>query len=244
MAAIICENLGLLYPVYGTSSRSLKRRFIEVATGGRISDAGSTLEIRALSGISFSLKDGDRLGLVGHNGSGKSSLLRVLAGIYKPQEGSLDVSGSVTSILDVGLGMDPEATGYENIYLRGLLYGLPKEQCDELVPEIEEFTELGDFLNMPVKTYSSGMMLRLAFGLSTSMRPEILIIDEVIGAGDASFIEKANRRIEHFINKSSILVLTSHNPSVIEKFCSKVIWLEHGRIKWVGPPHELSKIYQ
>jgi ABC-type polysaccharide/polyol phosphate transport system ATPase subunit len=220
----------------------LKRSLISVATGGRISNQGNTLEVEALCNISFELRTGDRLGLVGHNGSGKSTLLRVLAGIYKPQFGSLVVNGKVTSILDVALGMDPEATGYENIYLRGLLSGLSSSEIRAMVPDIEEFTELGNFLRMPVKTYSSGMTLRLAFGLSTALAPEILLIDEVIGTGDASFMEKAHNRIQHFINKSSILVLTSHNPKVIEQFCNKSIWLEHGQVKWSGSIEEFKSV--
>jgi len=244
MSYIKCENISLVYPVYGASSRSLKRSLISVATGGRISNQGNTLEVEALSNISFELRTGDRLGLVGHNGSGKSTLLRVLAGIYKPQAGKLDINGKVTSILDVALGMDPEATGYENIYLRGLLSGLNSDEIKSLTPDIEDFTELGNFLRMPIKTYSSGMMLRLAFGLSTAIAPEILLIDEVIGTGDASFIEKAHKRILGFINKSSILVLTSHNPQVIKQFCNRAIWLEHGHTKWAGSIDEFRTVFQ
>lgn len=239
MSYIKCENVSLIYPIYGASTRSLKRNLISVATGGRISNQGSTLEVQALSDISFELRKGDRLGLVGHNGSGKSTLLRVLAGIYKPQGGRLTVHGKITSILDVALGMDPEATGYENIYLRGLLSGLSNTEIKALTPDIEAFTELGNFLRMPLKTYSSGMTLRLAFGLSTAISPEILLIDEVIGTGDAAFMEKAQKRILHYINKSSILVLTSHNPSVIHQFCNKAIKLEHGTITWSGDPDKL-----
>jgi len=241
MSYIKLDNVSLVYPVYGASSRSLKRSLISVATGGRISNHGNTLEVRALSNISFELLTGDRLGLVGHNGSGKSTLLRVLAGIYRPQIGRLIVRGKITSILDVALGMDPEATGYENIYLRGLLTGLSDSEIRAMVPDIEEFTELGNFLRMPVKTYSSGMTLRLAFGLSTAVTPEILLIDEVIGTGDAAFMEKAHSRIQQFIDRSSILVLTSHNRQVIEQFCNKAICLEHGRIKWSGNVSELNE---
>jgi len=242
MSCIKCENVSLLYPVYGASSRSLKRSLIAVATGGRISNQGSTVEVQALSNINFELKTGDRLGLVGHNGSGKSTLLRVLAGIYKPQFGRLVVNGRVTSILDVALGMDPDATGYENIYLRGLLTGLSSAEIDSITPDIEDFTELGNFLRMPIKTYSSGMLLRLAFGLSTAISPEILLIDEVIGTGDSSFMDKAHDRIQKFIDQSSILVLTSHNRKVIEQFCNIVIWLEHGNIKWTGSVTEFQNL--
>lgn len=242
MAFVRCEQISLVYPIFGASSRSLKRSLLSVATGGRISNQGNTISVQALTDISFELRTGDRLGLIGHNGSGKSTLLRVLAGIYKPQSGKLGVHGKITSILDVALGMDPEATGYENIYLRGLLSGLKASEIRALTPDIEDFTELGDFLRMPVKTYSSGMMLRLAFGLSTAITPEILLIDEVIGTGDASFMEKAHNRIQQLINKSSILVLTSHNPRVVEQFCNRVIWLEHGKIKWAGSATDIPQL--
>jgi lipopolysaccharide transport system ATP-binding protein len=186
--------------------------------------------IQALADLSFEFSRGERIGLVGHNGSGKTTLLRVLTGIYEPVRGDLGVTGRVSSLLDLSLGMDHEATGYENIVLRGVLMGLSPSAIQSKVDEIAEFSELGDYLSMPIRTYSSGMLLRLAFAVSTSVAPEILLLDEWLSVGDAGFKEKTERRLLEMIESSAIVVLASHDLSLIRRFCSRMLRLDHGRI--------------
>jgi ABC-type polysaccharide/polyol phosphate transport system ATPase subunit len=243
MSEIILNNVTLNYPIYGTNTRSFKQALVNIATGGCLTKDNNKIEVRALDKISFQLNKGDKLGLIGHNGAGKSSLLRILAGIYEPQEGKLQVKGKVSSILDLSIGMQLESNGYENIRVRGIIMGFSKEEIKSTTKDIEEFTELGDFMSIPIKTYSSGMLMRLAFGMSTSFTPDILLIDEVIGAGDANFINKAKKRMEDFIEKSNILLLSSHSSDIIEQFCNKVLWLEHGKIKEFGEAREVIKNY-
>lgn len=243
MAKIILDSVGLTYPVYGASSRSLKKSLISVTTGGMLGSSDKHVLIEALRNISFSLSSGDRLGLVGHNGAGKSSLLRILAKIYEPSVGDVTIDGDVSALFDIALGMDLESTGYENIIIRGLLLGLSEEEMKRLTPEIEVFTEMGDFLSMPIKTYSSGMKVRLAFGIVTAVSPSILLMDEVIGAGDARFMEKARERLEAFIHRADILVIASHDNDMIQKFCNKALWLEHGIVRALGPTEEVLAQY-
>ncbi|MBX9704780.1 MAG: ABC transporter ATP-binding protein [Gammaproteobacteria bacterium] len=244
MAELIAKNLCLDYPIFGTSSRSLKKTFLKITTGGTLSTDSSTVVVRAVKNITFHLQHGDRLALVGHNGAGKSTLLRVLAGIYTPTSGELAVSGSVGSLLDISLGMQAEATGYENIYIRGLILGLKKPEIEAIIPSIEEFTDMGDFLHMPVKTYSAGMRVRLAFAISTAINTEILLIDESIGAGDASFKDKAKKRIVDFIDRAHIMVLASHDDDFVKEFCNKALWLEHGEAKSYGDTKTVLEEYQ
>lgn len=231
MTYINMEGCSLHLPVYGAGNRSLKQMMMSAATGGRIA-AGSRhiTVITALSKISLQIKAGDRVGLVGHNGAGKTSLLRMLGGVYEPTEGAMQVEGSITSLIDVTLGMDHEATGYDNILLRGLILGMSRRQIRELTPEIEAFSELGEYLSMPVRTYSSGMVLRLAFSIITSVTPDILLMDEWLSVGDADFVKKAEERMQQMVSKASILVMASHNPAIIEKLCNMKVQLEHGSI--------------
>lgn len=189
---------------------------------------------RALEGIDVTFKSGDRVALIGKNGSGKSTLLRVLSGIYQPTSGSIEVNGSITSLLDIGVGLNPDATGYENIVLMGILHGKTKREMRAKFGEIEEFTELKDFLKIPVRTYSSGMRLRLAFGIATCMESDILIIDEVIGVGDQSFIEKAQNRMKDLVHKSQILILASHSTQILQQFCNKTMILDQGKCTYFG----------
>lgn len=228
---IAAHNLSVEFPIFENSHRSLKKAVINISTGGKI---GKSINrhpvITALDEINFTFEEGSRIGLLGHNGSGKTTLLRVLAGIYAPVKGSLVVRGRIASLLDVSMGLDPDATGFENIYLRGILDGLRPARIRSKVDEIAEFTELGDFLNLPVRTYSSGMMLRLAFAISTSVEADILIMDEWLSVGDQSFSAKASQRLEQLIGRSSILVLTSHDQSLIDRICNRKIILEHGKI--------------
>ena len=240
-ASIIAENLTVDFTVYNSPHRSLKKNLLKIATGGRISsEAGGGITIRALDGVSFSLTSGDRLGVMGHNGSGKSTLLRVLAGVYEPSGGRLEVQGKIASLLDISIGMDPEASGIENIYLRGLLLGLGKEEIRQKVEEIVDFSGLGDFIDLPIRTYSSGMAMRLAFSIATCVEADILLMDEWLSVGDADFVKKAEDRLKSLVNKTPILVMASHSPEVLKEVCTRVIRLEGGRIALEDLSRDLS----
>ena len=186
--------------------------------------------VTALNQLNFSFGDGDRIGLVGHNGSGKTTLLRVLSGIYSPTRGSLKLKGRVASLLDVSSGVDPDATGFENIYLRGIMNGFKPSRIKDKIDEIADFTELGEYLNLPVRTYSSGMMLRLTFAISTSIEADILIMDEWLSVGDADFQSKAAERLKRLVDNASILIIASHSHELIQNVCNRLISLEHGHI--------------
>lgn len=247
MASLELRDVVVSFPIYDQSSRSLKKRLISATTGGRIESAsgsGRIKVVRALDGVSLSIQHGDRVGLVGHNGAGKTTLLRVLAGIYEPTMGSAAIEGHAAPLFDVALGMDPESTGYENITLRGLFLGLTRRQIEARVDEIAEFTELGDFLKLPIRTYSAGMRMRLAFAVSTSIDPDILLLDEGIGAGDRAFLEKAERRLEEFTGKAAIIVLASHSDELIRQMCTTAVLMEHGRVLRVGPTEEILDAYR
>lgn len=199
---------------------------------------------RALNNISFSLQEGDRVGILGRNGAGKSTLLRVLAKIYQPNLGKITVRGKISSLFDVNLGMNPEATGYENIINLAVMRGISKKVAQAMIPDIEQFTELGDFLKKPTKTYSAGMQIKLAFGVATAYAPEIMLIDEIIGVGDMYFMEKATQRVESMIERSQILVLTSHSNDIIKRFCNKIIVLDKGEILFQGSVEDGIRYYQ
>jgi lipopolysaccharide transport system ATP-binding protein len=223
------KKVSVSFPVYDNAHRSLKKAVLNLTTGGRIAeDIKHHRVVKALDGINFDLKEGSRLGLLGHNGSGKTTLLRVLSGVYAPTSGKLITQGRIATLLDVSMGLDPDATGFENIYLRGVLEGLKPKDIKKKIDDIADFSELGDFLNFPVRTYSSGMMLRLAFAISTSIDAEILIMDEWLSVGDESFNHKATNRLNELIKKASILVIASHDKDLICKVCNRVIYLEHG----------------
>ena len=225
------KGVSVSFPVYDNAHRSLKKAILNLTTGGRIAeDIKRYRVVKALDGINFDLKEGSRLGLIGHNGSGKTTLLRVLSEVYAPTSGKLITQGRIATLLDVSLGLDPDATGFENIYLRGVLEGLKPNDIKNKIDDIADFSELGDFLNFPVRTYSSGMMLRLAFAISTSVDAEILIMDEWLSVGDTSFNVKATKRLNALVKKSSILVIASHNEDLINKICNRLIRLEHGNI--------------
>lgn len=244
MNLVQAQRVTLDYPIVGIGSRSLKNQILGAATGGLIASGDRIPVVKALRDVSFSLKEGDRLGLVGHNGAGKSTLLKVLAGIYQPTSGTVSITGKVVSTLNLSLGMEPEATGIENIIIRGLLLGMQKSEVQKKLDEIAEFTELGDYLNMPVRIYSSGMATRLAFATVTAMESDILLMDEVIGAGDAAFMSKAEDRLNEFMNRSKILVLASHSESVIRTFCNKALLLEHGQLLGTGSTDEIFELYR
>lgn len=199
--------------------------------------------VRAIDDLSLELRAGDRLGLIGHNGAGKSTLLRVMAGIYPPTGGSIQVEGKSVPLLDIALGMDDQSTGRQNIRLRGLLLGMSDAEIRRKTDDIAEFTELGDYLDLPLRTYSSGMRVRLAFAVSTAVDADILLLDEVLGVGDASFQEKAARRLQELHDRSEIVVLAIHSSETIRKTCNKVLWMERGRVRMFGPVHEVVDAY-
>lgn len=230
-AFINSRGVTVEFPIYENSHRSLKKKVLNLTTGGKIgSDAGKHPVVRALDQITFTFEHGERVGLTGHNGSGKTTLLRVLSGVYAPVHGSIDVRGKIASLLDVSMGLDPDATGFENIYLRGIMDGLKPSVIRDKIDDIADFTELDEYLNLPVRTYSSGMMLRLAFAISTSVEADILIMDEWLSVGDAQFSAKAADRLEKLVSKAGILVIASHDPKLIERVCTRRIHLEHGKI--------------
>lgn len=244
MAHIQLNNLSLEFPIYGTGKRVLKKELVRIATGGALkNDDHRIVTVKALNHVSLDIPNGMRLGLIGHNGAGKSTLLRVISGIYEPTGGNLTVEGHVTPLLNMMIGFDESSTGYEVIQIRGLLQGLSKKEIEERVQEIADFSELGDYLEMPIRTYSDGMRMRLAFGILASCTPEILILDEIFGAGDATFLAKAKRRMEQMIHSSSIVVFTSHNMDLIRDICSHILWLEAGHTRFFGNVEEGIKLY-
>ncbi|MDK4724018.1 ABC transporter ATP-binding protein [Rhizobium sp. CNPSo 3968] len=244
MTSISLQNVTVDFPIYNARGRSLKNRVMNIATGGSINSEGhGAVVVRGLDTINLELRQHDRIGLIGHNGSGKTTLLRVLTGVYVPTSGKIEIEGKCTSLINISLGIDPEATGRQNIFLRGALLGFRKEEMRSRLEEIEEFSELGGFLDMPVRTYSSGMQLRLAFSISTILQPEILIMDEWLATGDEGFKVKANKRLNELVEKTQILVIASHARELLEKNCNRVIWLEHGKVRIDGEPIEVLDAY-
>jgi ABC-2 type transport system ATP-binding protein len=245
MAHIELNSVSIEFPIYNIDARSLKKRLISFSTGGAIlKDAHQAVVVKALDNVNIKIEHNDSVGLIGCNGAGKSTLLRLLAGIYEPTHGTLKVDGKISSILDMSLGLNPEATGYENIIMRGILLGFTKKQIKAKLEEIADFTELGDYLSAPVRTYSTGMMVRLAFGVVTSIEPEILLLDEIVGAGDANFIQKARQRLSNLIKASNIVVLSSHSLDIIEQLCNKVLIMHKGQIKFFGECKEGIERYK
>jgi lipopolysaccharide transport system ATP-binding protein len=244
MALIEFSDVAVDFPIYNASGRSLKKRLISVATGGQLgSDPLGRVVVRALEGLTFTLRDGDRVGLLGHNGAGKSTLLRLLSGVYIPSHGTAHINGDIGSLIDISLGIDPEATGRENIYLRGALLGMGKAELKDKMEEIITFSELGDFIDMPLRTYSTGMHLRLAFAVSTTVRPEILLMDEWLSVGDQGFKHKAEERMRELVQATNILVIASHSRELVLETCNRAIWLEHGKIRMDGSAEEVTAAY-
>lgn len=245
MARIRLNRVSVQFPIYNASTRSLKKSLMHRTTGGRIGrDAGHGIYIEALNDVTLTFEHGDRVGLVGANGAGKTTLLRLLAGIYEPTLGTIHREGWVAPLFDIALGIDPEATGYDNILIRGAFLGLRRQDVRARMDEIAAFTELGDYLAMPVRTYSSGMQLRLAFAVSTCVQPEIALMDEWIGVGDATFVEKAERRLTELVGGAGILVLASHNASLLERTCTKGVLLDQGMVKAVGAIGDVLREYE
>lgn len=242
MARIQLDQVSVDLPVYSAGSRSLKAKLLpssRVAAGPR-----HQILVHALRDITCEFQAGDHVALVGRNGAGKSTLLTVLAGIYEPAYGRVRIEGRIAALLDISLGMEEDATGQENIMVRGRLLGMSRDETLERMPEIIEFAALGDHIDLPLRTYSSGMRLRLAFAISTCVAPDILLLDEVIGVGDAQFAKRASERMSQLIQRTQILVVASHNTTLLSELCNKAIWLEGGRIRQIGPAAEIMTAYQ
>src|ERR1700742_3608992 len=242
-ALIDVANLSVLFPLSHGSSRSLKKMVVAAASGRLAKDQQQRVVVRALSDINLRLCSGERLGLVGSNGAGKTTLLRVLAGIYEPVLGRLLVKGSLNALLDPNLGMNMDLTGRENILLRGLYNGLPRSALPRLEEDVAEFAELSDFIDLPVRIYSAGMVVRLGFALATAIKPQILLMDEWILAGDAASMERARVRLETMVRNADILVLSTHQNSIISEWCTRVLWLDQGHVRADGPAIEVLEQY-
>ncbi len=242
-AEIDVRGVSLDFPLYHGNARSLKRTVFSSMSGRMQNDQRHRVVVRALRDINLTLRSGDRLGLIGTNGAGKTTLLRILAGIYEPPSGKCSVRGSLNALLDPNLGMNGELTGRENIMLRGLYNGLSRAAILRLEEDVRDFAELGDFIDLPVRIYSSGMVVRLGFGLATAIRPQVLLMDEWFLAGDAAFMNKARRRLEDLVRGAEILVLSSHAPEVVLDWCTRVIWMDQGRIREDGPAAEVLDRY-
>jgi ABC-2 type transport system ATP-binding protein len=242
VVSIDVHHASVDFPIFDAKARSLKKSVLGRAGGHITSDKVPVVE--ALRDIDLSLRQGDRVGLVGHNGAGKSTLLRLLAGIYEPTRGHTRIRGRVAPVFDLAVGMDPEISGYENILIRGLFLGMNRRTMERRVDEIAEFSELGDYLSMPLRTYSTGMRVRLALGVVTSIDPEILILDEGIGAVDAAFLEKARDRLRDLVSRSGMLVFASHSDEFLVELCDTAIWMDGGVVKEQGPLRDVVSHYK
>lgn len=225
----------LSYPIYSIRAHSLRNTLANLAVGGRLlKDGQDIIHVKALDGISLTLEEGDRMGIIGHNGAGKTTLLKVIAGIYEPDRGLVDVVGNISSMIDIGLGLDNSLTGRENILTMGRMRGFTTRHTLAKIPGIIEFSELGQYIDLPIKTYSAGMAARLVFAVATSLEPDVLLLDEWIGAGDAGFHEKAKSRMDGILEKSRVLVLATHNTGLVQAVCNKLIVLDGGRQVFFG----------
>jgi ABC-type polysaccharide/polyol phosphate transport system ATPase subunit len=245
MAGLLLEDVTVDFPVYD-SRRSFRTDLLTNATGGLIRREGSRnnrVEIRALQNVSLKLGHGDRLGIIGHNGAGKSTLLRVLAGVYVPNSGRVAIEGRISPLFNTSPGLDMDDTGYENILTCGLLLGMSPPEIVRKAPDIADFSELGDYINLPVRTYSAGMLTRLGFAIATAIEPEILLLDEGLSAGDARFAERAQRRVDELVKRSSIVVLASHSEPLIRAMCNRALLLEGGRVVLESDVNEVIETY-
>lgn len=242
--SIETDNACVDFPIFDAKTRSLKKAFLGKAGGSIGRNSSDVVVVEALRDITMSLKEGDRIGLVGHNGAGKSTLLRLLSGIYEPTRGTARVSGRVAPVFDLGVGMDPEISGYENIIIRGMFLGMTRKQMLSKMDEIADFTELGEYLAMPMRTYSTGMRVRVALGVVTSIDPEILLLDEGIGAVDADFMKKARVRLQALVQRSGILVFASHSNEFLAQLCDSAMWIDHGQIRMHGGIEDVVRAYE
>lgn len=246
--AIELDDVFVRYPLDSINRLTLKSEVFRILTArpsrqAEAANMAGSHYFEALRGINLTIRDGERVGLIGHNGAGKSTLLRTVGGIYRPHRGRMTVRGRVHTLFDLATGFEGHATGRENILFRGLVMGLPRREIQERMDEIIEFAGLGDFIDMPVQTYSSGMGVRLAFAVSTHLEGDILLIDEVFGAGDAAFQKKAEARMTQLISDAKTLMFASHSNGLVERFCDRCIWLDHGQIRGDGPSKEMLEAY-
>jgi ABC-type polysaccharide/polyol phosphate transport system ATPase subunit len=252
---ITADKLAIDFPLYDIADRSLRHLLmlnpLAKAFGGA-SHVGGTIAtgargivvVRAIDSMSFTIKSGERVGLIGHNGAGKTTLLRTLAGIYEPTGGTLTVTGNIMPLFNLMEGMLPDATGREFTHVRGILLGLKPDRIDALAEEVIEFCELGSYIDMPVRTYSTGMLVRLAFAIATSVTSDILLFDELIGAGDARFISRAEERLQSFVERSNIVVVASHSRAILSKWCNRLFLLEHGKLVADGSVQDVLEEYE
>lgn len=244
MAKINFDGAYVRFPLLTTKAKSVTNTIAELAIGGRVGkNAEGKNELAALTNLTLKISDGDRVGLIGHNGAGKSTFLRTVVGVYVPVEGKVEISGRIGSLVDLLIGVNAEASGAENIYTRAALLGIPKREITKIFREIVEFSGLGEFINMPIRTYSSGMLLRLAFSVATAVKSDILLMDEWLSVGDDDFRIKSEAKIQSMIEETNILILASHSRDLIERLCNKVLWLEHGQVKMFGSVEEVCNSY-
>jgi lipopolysaccharide transport system ATP-binding protein len=243
MARVRVENVCVDFPLFHGSARSLKKTMLAAASGRLGEDRRQRVVVQALRGVDIELASGDRLGLIGTNGAGKTTLLRAIAGIYEPTRGRVRVEGSLNALLDPQLGMNMDLTGRENIMLRGKYNGFSKPQIAALEDDVQQFAELNEFLDLPVRFYSSGMVVRLAFALATAIRPQVLLMDEWFMAGDANFLAKARERLENVVRGAEILVLSSHLETAVREWCTRVIWMDRGRVLMDGAAGAVMDAY-
>jgi len=243
-ASLQLRDVSVEFPIYSGGSRSLKKMLFNRTTQGNLArDARDRITVQALSDVSLDIANGDRLAIIGANGAGKSTLLKVLAGIYTPTRGHMHASGRVSALLTPWIGLNPDATGRENVITRGMFMDVHPREMRAHIDEIAEFTELGYYMDMPVRTYSSGMLVRLCFAVATSVRPQILLMDEWIAAGDAAFFAKAQQRMGEFLSATSILALASHSLPLLQEWCTRAVLLDHGRITAMGSVEEVVAFY-
>jgi ABC-type polysaccharide/polyol phosphate transport system ATPase subunit len=245
MAYIELKGATLDLPIYDVQGRSLKKKVLRMGRRNTIAeDNDGVIVVRALDNVDVRFESGDRIGLIGQNGAGKSTLLRVMSGIYPPTRGTVASDGKIVPLLDISLGMDENSTGMQNIRLRGLLLGMTDEEIRAKQQAIGEFSELGDYLDLPIRTYSSGMRVRLAFAVSTAVDAEILLLDEVMGVGDAAFMHKAKDRLADLHSRAEIVVLAMHANSEIRRVCNKALWMERGQVRAFGEVEEVVSAYE
>lgn len=240
MSSIHVENLSIKFRIYHDRSPSLKDYFANLFKRQRQT---AYSDFWAVKDVSFEVKAGDRMGIVGHNGAGKSTLLKALCRVYESSEGKISVDGRIAPLLDVGAGFHQEFTGRENIYLNGAILGYTKHHLKGIEPEVIAFAELEEFIDTPVKYYSRGMYMRLAFSLATAMHPDILVLDEIFAGGDAAFMAKARARMHNMIDKANIMIMVSHDHQLVRSLCNRVIWMDHGKLVADGSPEVIVERY-
>lgn len=243
MSVVSLKNVSIDFPIFNAARFSFRNTLVNKLGGGFGKTQGDVHIVNALRDVNLEVQKGDRIGLVGHNGSGKSTLLRTIAGIYTPTKGHITIRGEISTLFGMNSSLNDEMTGNENLILGALIYGKTKKEAEESLSKMQEFTELGDYLNLPLRTYSEGMKVRIGFAVATNFQPDILLIDEVFGAGDKGFFEKSKTRIESLIQQSNCLFLATHSDELIQKFCNKAILMSHGQIAYMGDVKSVLKRY-